>query len=108
MVEVIMLKLCFYVPESHLALVKQAVFDAGAGRIGNYEQCCWQIAGQGQFRPMAGANPAIGQLEQLELVIEYRVEMVCKNDLIAGVITALRNAHPYEEPAYDVVQLIEL
>ncbi|MBU2097814.1 MAG: YqfO family protein [Gammaproteobacteria bacterium] len=103
-----MYKLCFYVPQSHLDVVKQAVFDAGAGRIGNYENCCWQVEGQGQFRPLAGSNPAIGQLNQLETVVEYRVEMVCGKNLISDVINALKRAHPYEEPAYDVVQLAEL
>lgn len=100
-----MLKLCFYVPASHLDIVKQAVFDAGAGRIGHYDQCCWQVAGEGQFRPLAGASPAIGQSHQLEKVIEYRVEMVCENALIRDVIHALKQAHPYEEPAYDVVKM---
>lgn len=103
-----MYKLCFYVPQSHLDVVKQAVFDAGAGRIGNYENCCWQVEGQGQFRPLAGSNPAIGQLNQLETVVEYRVEMICEKNLISDVINALKRAHPYEEPAYDVVQLAEL
>lgn len=103
-----MYKLCFYVPQSHLDVVKQAVFDAGAGRIGNYENCCWQVEGQGQFRPLAGSNPAIGQLNQLEAVVEYRVEMICEKNLISDVINALKRAHPYEEPAYDVVQLAEL
>ena len=56
-----MYTLCFYVPESALEQVKAAVFAAGAGRIGNYDQCCWQVAGQGQFRPLAGSNPAIGR-----------------------------------------------
>lgn len=103
-----MFKLCFYVPQSHLDVVKQAVFDAGAGRIGNYEQCCWQVAGLGQFCPQPGSNPAIGQLDQLETVVEYRVEMVCEKNLISGVIDALKLAHPYEEPAYNVIQLVEL
>lgn len=102
-----MFKLCFYVPQSHLEQVKQAVFDAGAGRIGNYEHCCWQIEGLGQFRPLSGSNPAVGQLDRLETVIEYRVEMVCKKELIKNVVAALKSAHPYEEPAYDVVQISE-
>jgi hypothetical protein len=102
-----MLKLCFYVPESHLETVKSAVFNAGAGRIGNYQECCWQVLGSGQFRPLHGANPAIGTVDTLEHIAEYRVEMVCAEASIRAVITALRNAHPYEEPAFDVTQVLD-
>jgi len=101
-----MLKLTFYVPESHLEPVKQAVFEAGAGRIGDYDSCCWQVAGQGQFRPLDGANPFIGSQGALETVSEYRVEMICTEPCIEAVIQALKASHPYEEPAYDVVALL--
>ncbi|QJD60480.1 NGG1p interacting factor NIF3 [Pseudomonas sp. gcc21] len=97
-----MYKLCFYVPESHLEPVKQAIFDVGGGCIGDYEQCCWQVLGQGQFRPRAGAQPFIGTQGELEKVAEYRVELVCSDELIARSVAALKAAHPYEEPAYDV------
>jgi len=105
-----MYKIVFYVPESHVQPVKQAIFDSGAGKIGNYDQCCWQVLGQGQFRPLAGAQPFIGEvnLEQhapAEEVMEYRVELVCEDNLIQQAIAALRQAHPYEEPAFDVWQL---
>ena len=103
-----MYKLVFFVPDSHLELVKSAVFAAGAGRIGNYDQCCWQVSGQGQFRPLAGAAPYLGQQEQLETVSEYRVEMVCADACIAAAIAALRAAHPYEEPAFDAWRLADL
>jgi len=102
-----MLKFCFYVPESHLETVKSAVFDAGAGHIGNYQECCWQVLGSGQFRPLRGANPALGTVDTLEHVAEYRVEMVCAEDRIGAVIAALRNVHPYEEPAFDVTQILD-
>lgn len=100
-----MYKLVFFVPESHLETVKSAVFSAGAGRIGDYEACAWQTLGQGQFRPLPGSNPFIGSDNQLELVSEYRVEMVCADEFIRAVIAALRQAHPYEEPAFDVWRL---
>lgn len=100
-----MMKLCFYVPATHLETVKSAVFVAGAGRIGNYEHCAWQVTGQGQFRPLAGSNPFIGAQDQLETLEEYRVEMVCDDHCIVAVVAALRAAHPYEEPAFDVVRL---
>ena len=103
-----MLKLVFFVPESHLTVVKQAVFDAGAGSIGHYDQCCWQVLGQGQFRPLSGSNPHIGQMDKLEIVAEYRVEIVCEEQLIKAVVAALKQAHPYETPAYEVMALIDI
>ena len=98
-------KLCFYVPESHLESVKKAVFNAGAGRIGSYDQCCWQVKGEGQFRPLDGAKPFIGEKDKVEILEEYKVEMVLADELVTSVIEALKSAHPYEEPAYDVWQL---
>ncbi len=103
-----MYKLVFFVPDSHLEQVKAAVFATGAGRLGNYDQCCWQVLGQGQFRPLAGANPYLGQQNQLEILPEYRVEMVCRDELIGEAVAALRAAHPYEEPAFDVWRLADL
>ncbi|MCB1649313.1 MAG: NGG1p interacting factor NIF3 [Pseudomonadales bacterium] len=100
-----MFKLCFFVPESHLEQVKNAVFAAGAGRIGDYEHCAWQVLGQGQFRPLAGSQPFIGQQNVLETVAEYRVEMVCAEAAIDAAVAALRQAHPYEEPAFDVTRI---
>lgn len=104
----VMYKLCFFVPEREAERVKDAVFAAGGGRIGNYDRCCWQVLGQGQFRPLEGSQPAIGGLGSLEHVAEYRVELVCADDKVAAVIAALKQAHPYEEVAYDVVQLVDM
>lgn len=103
-----MLKLCFFVPESHLESVKSAVFASGAGRIGQYDQCCWQIKGQGQFRPLAGSQPFMGQENCLEVVEEYRVEMVLEACHLEAVIAALLGAHPYEEPAYEVFEMVSV
>lgn len=103
----IVYKLCYYVPESHLENTKQAVFDAGAGRIGGYDSCCWQVKGEGQFRPQPGSQPFIGQEGAISQIEEYRVEMVCADDHIAEVIASLKQAHPFEEPAYNVVKLAE-
>lgn len=100
-----MYKITFYVPETHLTEVKQALFAAGAGRVGDYDSCAWQVRGEGQFRPLAGANPFLGQVGTLETVAEYKVELVCDVDHIHAAIAALKAAHPYEEPAYDVVKL---
>jgi hypothetical protein len=101
-----MYKLCFYVPESHLEAVKTSVFAAGAGRIGDYDSCCWQVPGQGQFRPLDGSSPFLGQQGVVESVAEYRVEMVCETAFIKAAVDALLAAHPYETPAWDVVALV--
>ncbi len=110
-----MIKFAFFVPEQYLTSVKQAVFDAGAGKIGDYDQCCWQVLGQGQFRPLAGSEPFIGdspvldeQAGQLTHVDEYRVEMVCEEQYIKQVVQSLKQAHPYEEPAYEVWSLLDI
>lgn len=101
-------KLCFYVPETHTEAVKKAVFSAGAGRIGNYDCCSFQWQGQGQFRPLEGSDPFIGQQGGIEKVAEHRVEMICNEDCLKQSLTALRQAHPYEEPAIDVWKLENL
>jgi len=103
-----MYKLVFYVPVEHLESVKQAVFAAGAGKIGEYDSCCWQVLGVGQFRPLAGSTPYLGRVGSLAEEEEYRVELVCDDAKIKQAIRALISAHPYEEPAYDVWQLAEL
>ena len=101
-----MYTLCFYVPEQALEAVKAAVFAAGAGRIGNYDRCCWQVAGQGQFRPLAGSAPTLGHQGELEQVREYRVEMVCAAEYIGAAVRAMKDAHPYEEPAWHVLEMV--
>ena len=100
-----MYSLIFYVPNTHLETVKEAVFTAGAGTIGDYMHCCWQVLGQGQFQPLPGSQPFIGQHDQLEQVPEWRVELVVAASHIKSVVTALKAAHPYEEPAYAVYRL---
>ncbi len=100
-----MYKLGFYVPPSHVEVVKQEIFNAGAGKVGEYECCSWQVLGTGQYRPLAGSQPFIGKSGEFELVEEYRVELVCTQDNIKNVVEALKRAHPYEQPAYDVVKI---
>lgn len=106
--KVAMYKICVYVPESHLQIVKDALFSAGAGRIGNYDSCCWQVAGEGQFRPLEGSAPYIGQTGTVEKVKEYKIELVCEDLLIKQAVAAMKNAHPYETPAYDIWKLEDL
>lgn len=97
-----MYKLTVYIPETHVEQVKAALFAAGAGRYANYDCCAWQVLGQGQFRPLAGSQPFVGATNQVELVSEYRVEMIVKENAVPAVLAALQTAHPYEEPAYDL------
>ncbi|HVV69867.1 MAG TPA: NGG1p interacting factor NIF3 [Gammaproteobacteria bacterium] len=95
----------FYVPKSHLDSVKAALFAQGAGRIGNYEHCAWQVLGVGQFRPLKNSKPFLGESGKLAKIAEYKVEMVCEDDCVAAVIAALQNAHPYEQPAYVIFKV---
>lgn len=100
-----MFQLIFYVPATHLEKVKNTLFSVGAGKYNNYDQCCWQIEGKGQFRPLKSSSPFIGSPGRLEKMDEYRVEMVVKDELIKTAVAALLNAHPYEEPAYSVLKI---
>ena len=102
-----MYKLAFFVPASHVEAVKAAVFAAGGGRIGDYDHCAWQTLGQGQFRPLDGSQPFLGQTGQVEVVEEWKVELVVADELVAQVVAALKQSHPYETPAYEVWRLAE-
>jgi dinuclear metal center YbgI/SA1388 family protein len=99
-------KLVTFVPKDHLDAVSRAIFHAGAGQIGNYSSCSFRSTGTGTFRGDQKTNPTIGQRGQLEEVEEIKIETVVSIDRLATVVSALRAAHPYEEPAFDVVQLI--
>jgi len=100
-----MYKLCFFVPLTHAEQVKAAVFLTGAGRIGDYGECSWETLGTGQFRPLSGSDPFLGETDVLEKVEEFKVELVCEDELIQAAVAALKKAHPYEEPAYEVFKL---
>ncbi|MBS7663558.1 YqfO family protein [Pseudomonas lalucatii] len=103
-----MYKLCFYVPESHLHEVKEAVFAAGGGRIGQYDSCCWQVLGQGQFRPLQGSQPYLGRVGEVAQVAEWKVELVVADESIHQAVKALKQSHPYETPAFEVWRLSDL
>ncbi len=97
-----MYKICFYVPPSHAEEVKHQLFAKGAGKIGYYGCCAWQILGEGQFMPLEGNHAFIGDQDKLEKVSEYKIELVCDDQYIHDVIAALKHSHPYEAPAYQV------
>jgi len=98
-------KFVVFVPEADAQRVIDAMASAGAGAIGDYSRCAWSSAGLGTFRPEPGAEPAIGRVGQIEVVPEHRVEMIAPSRHRADVVAALREAHPYEEPAFDVFDL---
>ena len=98
-------KLAAYVPDADLAKVSDALFAAGAGRIGKYEQCSFRVPGKGTFFGGDDTNPAVGKKGRREEADEWRLEVVLPEDRIAGAVRALRAAHSYEEPAFDVYQL---
>ena len=98
-------KLVVFVPPDALDAVREALFSAGAGLIGNYERCSWYTEGTGTFRPLEGAEPTVGEMGREERVAELRLETVFPEEAENAVIEALRGAHPYEEPAFDVYPL---
>ncbi|MEX2367405.1 MAG: NGG1p interacting factor NIF3, partial [Pseudohongiellaceae bacterium] len=89
-----MVKLSFFVPSEHLEAVKMALFAKGAGKIGDYDCCSWETRGIGQFRPLDGSKPFVGQQGELEQLEEFRVEMVCEDTLIREVVQELIRVHP--------------
>jgi hypothetical protein len=99
-------KLIVFVPREALDAVRNALFAAGAGRIGDYERCSWYTEGTGTFLGGEGTAPSVGQAGREERVLELRLETVFPADRQDEVITALRRAHPYEEPAFDVYDLV--
>jgi len=98
-------KLAVFVPVESLAKVANAIFAAGAGNIGNYSHCGWSTEGTGTFLPLEGANPAIGKKGEIEKVRESRLEAVIPANRLDDVIAAMKKAHPYEMPAYDVYRM---
>ena len=101
------MKLVWFVPTEALEATRAAVFEAGAGRIGDYERCSWYTAGTGTFLGGVGTDPAVGESGVEEHVPELRVEAVLPEESLEDVVAALRAAHPYEEPAYDVYPLLD-
>lgn len=101
-------KIVVFVPESQADTVRKAMVNAGAGKIGNYSACSFSSKGVGRFKPEIGANPTIGKVGEVEEVIEERIEMICSREKIKEVIAAMKQAHSYEEVAYDIYSLEDL
>ena len=101
-------KLVTFVPHEYAEALRRAVTDAGAGAIGDYDSCTFTVEGEGRFRPLDGATPAIGRVGEVEVVAESRIEAVFPRGRRSRVVGAVKAVHPYEEPAYDVVELADL
>jgi hypothetical protein len=99
-------KLVVFVPREALDSVREALFAAGAGRIGDYVHCSWYTEGTGTFLGGEGTSPSVGQAGREERVAELRLETVFPAERQEEVVAALRGAHPYEEPAFDIYELI--
>ena len=98
-------KLIVFVPREALDAVRAALFEAGAGRIGDYERCSWYTEGTGTFLGGAGSSPDVGQPGREQRVAELRLETIYPEEREAEIVAALREAHPYEEPAFDLYPL---
>jgi hypothetical protein len=101
-------KIVVFVPETHTEIVREAMGEAGAGKIGNYTFCSFSSKGIGRYRPEDGAHPAIGEVGKFESVEEERIEVVCDKKILENVIAAIKKVHPYEEVAMDIYPLVEI
>jgi len=98
-------KIITYVPETHAAKLREAIAKAGAGKIGNYEACSFSAKGTGRFRPLEGAKPFLGKQGEIEEVPEERIEAVAVKEDVKAIIKAIRETHPYEKPAFEILEL---
>ncbi|HRW68056.1 Nif3-like dinuclear metal center hexameric protein [Lentimicrobium sp.] len=101
-------KLVVFVPEDHAEIVRQAMFTAGAGHIGNYDSCSFNAEGHGTFRALDGADPFVGAMGSLHSEPEVRIETICESHALHRIVKAMIDAHPYEEVAWDAYPLVNL
>jgi len=98
-------KLVTFCPTEHVEIVRDAIFKAGAGHIGKYDCCSYTVSGEGSFRALEGTNPFVGKQGEIHFEKEIRIETIVPSHVLSQVVTAMTNAHPYEEVAYDIYQL---
>ena len=101
-------KITVTAPETHADLIREAIGQAGGGRIGNYSHCSFTVKGIGRFKPEKDAHPFIGEEGVMETVEEEFIEVNCSKDKLEAVVRAIKNAHPYEEPVIDIYPLYSL
>lgn len=95
-------------PLENADTVRDAIANAGGGKLGKYTHCTFSVRGTGRFKPEDGANPHIGKVGELELVDEERIEVTCQNNVMSNVVAAIKKVHPYEEVAMDIYELTDL
>ncbi len=98
-------KIVVYAPRTHTQSLSDAIFRTGAGEIGNYSKCSFTMSGEGSFLPKEGADPYIGKNGELEILAEDRIEVLAKDTELTAVVKAIKENHPYEEPAYDIIEV---
>lgn len=103
-----LVKLVFFVPTSHADIVRKAMGDAGAGKMGNYSHASWSSIGHGRCIPLEGSNSAYGEVGKLQIVEEERIETLCERDKVKDVVEAIKKVHPYEELDFDIIALVGL
>lgn len=100
-------KIITFVPAKDADVVRKALGDAGAGALGDYRYASWSVMGKGRFTPVAGADPHIGEVGKPQEVREERIEVIVERSKAKVVVAALRKAHPYEEPAFDIIAILD-
>lgn len=103
-----LIKLVVFVPEENADDIREALGKAGAGKIGNYSFCSFSIKGVGRFKPLKGADPHKGSVDEMELVNEERIEVACEKDQVNEIIRVIKDAHPYEEVVIDIYPMLSL
>jgi hypothetical protein len=100
--------LIVYIPSTHLEVVKNSILEAGAGKIGGYDYCCWQTKGLGQFRAGENNEPFVGEIGEIHKEEEWKVEFVVEDKYLNNVIKAMKASHPYEVVAYSVIKTVDI
>jgi len=103
-----LLKIQVFCPRAEADKIRLVIAEAGGGRMGNYSHCAFVSEGLGYFKPLKGSHPAIGAIGQIEEVEELKIEFICGRDKAKEIIAAIKKVHPYEEPAIDIFELLEL
>jgi hypothetical protein len=101
-----LVKVVVTVPENDADTLREAIGNADGGKLGNYAYCSFSAKGTGRFMPIQGAHPTIGSVGKLVTVIEERIEITCQRDKLTNIVQAIRNNHPYEEPAIDIYPML--
>lgn len=101
-------KIILTIPEGQADMIRSVMAEIGLGKIGNYDFCSFSSKGLGRFRPLKGAKPSVGNINQIEEVIEERIEVICPRKILKTALETIKKAHPYEEPAIDVYPLEDI